>query len=197
MTAMFIYILGLTWVWIWIWIFNSWMGCQHSWEAHISAIGLLEEPDRAKPPWDATSLSNPCKVGSRKLTLHSQIIFCSLKVLFRSCEAVKKKLHNGQPLRNNCPVLEFFLHSFNHTYFLLFHSWFLCAAASSPLDWTGGKRFYSVREWERGKKKKKETTLTLCIPALQSSNSQNTVFSLYVWPKRFLYRKSTHPFLDQ
>lgn len=159
MTAMFIYILGLTWVWIWIWIFNSWMGCQHSWEAHISAIGLLEEPDRAKPPWDATSLSNPCKVGSRKLTLHSQIIFCSLKVLFRSCEAVKKKLHNGQPLRNNCPVLEFFLHSFNHTYFLLFHSWFLCAAASSPLDWTGGKRFYSVREWERGKKKKKRDNI--------------------------------------
>lgn len=104
MTAMFIIILCLTW----IWIFNSWMGCQHSWEAHSSTIGLLEEPDRAKPPWVTTSLWNPCRVGSRKLTLHSQIFFCSLKVLFKSCMAVNKNYIMGSPWETIAQFWSFF-----------------------------------------------------------------------------------------
>lgn len=68
-------------------------------------------------------------------------------------------------------VWEFFIHSFNHTYFPLFHSWFLCAAASSPLDWIGGKRFYSVRE--QGNKKRKEKRqqwLFACLPFTQQQD---------------------------
>jgi len=51
-----------------------WMGCQRSWEAYSSATGLLEELDGVQIPWDIMSLLKVCKVGGRKVTLHSEII---------------------------------------------------------------------------------------------------------------------------
>lgn len=157
------------------------MGCQHPWEAHSSATGLLEEPDGGKKPLrcHVTLESLHSRRWEGNLTQSSLSSFVALRSCSEAVRQFKKNLHHGQSLINNFTVLEFFP-PFSQSYLLSSVSFMVplcCSQFSFRLNWWK-KVLFCEGVWER-KKKKKDTTVTLCILVLHKAVIHTTQHSAH------------------